>query len=425
MAKQNNKKKKKTRRWIIIGSIVVVIIFLVVAKKAGWIGKIPMEQVVVEKPEVRTIVELITASGKVQPVTEVKISPDVSGEIVELNIKEGDDVTRGKLLLKIKPDTYISMKERAEATLNSSKSQLEQYRAQLIQAEQTYNRQKSLFAQTVISEADYETASSQYLALQAQVKSAEFNVKSTQASLKEAQENLDKTTIFAPTDGTISLLDVELGERVVGTATMAGTEMLRIADLSEMEVRADVNENDIVRVALGDSTDIEIDAYMGRKFKGVVSRIANSALNNAVTGSASSDQVTNFEVRIFILPESYADLVKENSMAPFRPGMSASVDIRTSTKDGLSIPIQAVTTRANSSGERKEVVFVLRSDSSLVKEVPVTTGIQDKKFIEVTEGLDTTMRVVTAPFISISRNLQNGMKVEEAPTVGSLAAPAK
>ena len=424
MAKQQ-KKKKKMRKWIIIGTIVLIVLLLVVAKKAGWIGKQPLEQVMVEKPEVRTIVALITASGKVQPVTEVKISPDVSGEIVQLDIQEGDDVKRGQLLLKIKPDTYISMRDRAEAQLNSSRSQLEQTKAQLVQAEQTYRRQKQLYEGAVISQSDYETAEAQYLALQAQVKAAEFNVESAEAALKEAQENLDKTTIYSPTDGTISLLDVELGERVVGTATMAGTEMLRIADLSAMEVRADVNENDIVRVELGDSTDIEVDAYTGRKFKGIVSRIANSSLDAGVTGSASSDQVTNFEVRIYILPESYADLVTRSSMSPFRPGMSATVDIKTEIRHTLSIPIQSVTTRPGLSGDRKEVVFVLRSDSSLVKQVPVVTGIQDKRFIEVAEGLDSTDQVVTAPFMAISRNLQDGMQVQKTESLNTMAAPAK
>ena len=214
------------------------------------------------------------------------------------------------VLLKIKPDTYQSVQERAEATLNSSKAQLEQARSQLVLAEQTYERQKQLFGQKAISEADYQSAEAEYRSLQAQVRTAEFNIRSAEASLKEAEENLDKTTILAPSGGTVSKLDVELGERVVGTATMAGTEMLRIADLSQMEVRADVNENDIVRVELGDTASIEVDAYMGRKFEGVVTRIANTATGSET--ATSSDQVTNFEVRSYILPESYADLVRDD-----------------------------------------------------------------------------------------------------------------
>lgn len=240
-------KKRSKKKMIIFLSIAGVIILLVVAKRTGLIGQEPPQKVTVEKPAERTIVEIISASGKVQPEIEVKIAPEVSGEIVELAIKEGDYVQRGDLLVKIKPDTYVSMKERAEASLNSSKAQLLQVEAQLKLAEQTYNRQKLLFEQKVIAEADYESAYGSMTQLQAQKRTAEFNIKSSEATLKEADENLMKTTIYAPSSGTISKLNVEIGERVVGTAQMAGTEMLRIADLSQMEVRADVNENDIVR----------------------------------------------------------------------------------------------------------------------------------------------------------------------------------
>lgn len=410
------KKNKKKRRLIVWGSVVLVIVLLVVGKSTGILWPDPLEQVTLERPAVRTIVELVSANGRVQPVTEVKISPDVSGEIVELNIEEGQQVAKGMLLLKIKPDTYQSMQERAEATLNSSKAQLEQARSQLVLAEQTYRRQKQLFEQKAISEADYQSAEAEFHSLQAQVRTAEFNIRSAEASLKEAEENLNKTTIYAPSEGTISKLDVELGERVVGTATMAGTEMLRIADLSQMEVRADVNENDIVRVQLGDTATIEVDAYLGRQFKGVVTRIANTASGTTgTTTTTSSDQVTNFEVRIYILPESYADLVRDdtdgNRFSPFRPGMSATVDIQTDTRRALSVPIQAVTTRPGLAN--KEVVFAYRSDSSLVHMLPVKTGIQDKQYIEVSgEGLDTTVQVVTAPFTAISKRLANGQRVE-------------
>lgn len=416
------KKNKRKRRSIVWGSIALVVILLIVGKKSGVLWPEPLEQVTLGKPEVRTIVELISANGRVQPVTEVKISPDVSGEIVELNVEEGQQVRKGMLLLKIKPDTYQSVQERAEATLNSSKAQLEQARSQLVLAEQTYERQKQLFGQKAISEADYQSAEAEYRSLQAQVRTAEFNIRSAEASLKEAEENLDKTTIFAPSGGTVSKLDVELGERVVGTATMAGTEMLRIADLSQMEVRADVNENDIVRVELGDTASIEVDAYMGRKFEGVVTRIANTATGSET--ATSSDQVTNFEVRIYILPESYADLVRDDGqggqLSPFRPGMSATVDIRTDTRRALSVPIQAVTTRPGAANE--EVVFAYRADSSQVRMLPVQTGIQDKQFIEVSgEGLDTTVRVVTAPFTAISKKLTDGQQVKP---VASLATAA-
>lgn len=414
------KKNKKKRRLIIWGSIVLVIVLLVAGKKSGVLWPEPLEQVTLGKPEVRTIVELISANGRVQPVTEVKISPDVSGEIVELNVEEGQQVEKGMLLLKIKPDTYQSMQERAEATLNSSKAQLEQTRSQLVLAEQTYERQKQLFEQKAISEADYQSAEAQYRSLQAQVRTSEFNIRSAEASLKEADENLYKTTIFAPSAGTVSKLNIELGERVVGTATMAGTEMLRIADLSQMEVRADVNENDIVRVELGDTATIEVDAYLGRKFKGVVTKIANTATGS---GTTSSDQVTNFEVRIYMLPESYADLLKEGMASPFRPGMSASVDIQTDTRRTLSVPIQAVTSRPGA--ETKEVVFAYRADSSRVRMLPVKTGIQDKQFIEVSgEGLDTTVRIVTAPFTAISKKLSDGLQVQPVASLTEAAAAA-
>lgn len=407
------KKNKKKRRLIIWGSIVLIVVLLVVGKRSGVLWPEPLEQVTLGKPEVRTIVELISANGRVQPVTEVKISPDVSGEIVELNIEEGERVQKGMLLLKIKPDTYQSMQERAEATLNSSKAQLEQTRSQKLLAEQTYQRQKQLFEQKAISEADFQSAEAQYHSLLAQERTSEFNIRSAEASLKEAEENLYKTTIFAPSAGTVSLLNVELGERVVGTATMAGTEMLRIADLSQMEVRANVNENDIVRVELGDTATIEVDAYLNRKFRGVVTKIANTA-----SGTGGAGQVTNFEVRIYILPESYADLQQEGTASPFRPGMSATADIQTDTRRTLSVPIQAVTSRPGA--ENKEVVFAYRADSSRVKLVPVKTGIQDKQFIEVSgEGLDTATLIVTAPFTAISKKLADGQQVR---AVGSLTA---
>lgn len=400
-------KKRSKKKMIIFLSIAGVIILLVVAKRTGLIGQEPPQKVTVEKPAERTIVEIISASGKVQPEIEVKIAPEVSGEIVELAIKEGDYVQRGDLLVKIKPDTYVSMKERAEASLNSSKAQLLQVEAQLKLAEQTYNRQKLLFEQKVIAEADYESAYGSMTQLQAQKRTAEFNIKSSEATLKEADENLMKTTIYAPSSGTISKLNVEIGERVVGTAQMAGTEMLRIADLSQMEVRADVNENDIVRVTLGDTALIEVDAYLGRKFKGIVSRIANSSAT-----VASADQVTNFEVRIYILPESYKELADPSKPSPFRPGMSASVDIQTNTKSALSVPIQSITMRTGANEEKEEVIWIYQADSSIVKQIPVKSGIQDNKFIEIVDGVDSTYRVVTGPFSAISKTLTQGQKVD-------------
>lgn len=400
-------KKKSKKKLIIFLSIVGVVILLVIAKRAGLIGKEPLTKVEIEKPLERTIVEVISASGKIQPEVEVKIAPEVSGEVVELPVKEGQYVEKGQLLARIKPDTYVSMKERVEASLNSSKAQLTQVDAQLAQAQLTYDRQKLLFEQGVIAKSEFETAQTSLNQLKAQKRTAEFNIKSAEASLKEADENLYKTTIYAPNSGTISKLNVEIGERVVGTAQMAGTEILRLADLSRMEVRADVNENDIVRVELGDTALVDVDAYLGKKFKGIVSRIANSSSN----ASASADQVTNFEVRIHLLPDSYTDIEVEGKPSPFRPGMSASVDIQTNTKMALSIPIQAITTRLDVNGEKEEVVWIFKSDSSIVKRVPIKSGIQDKKHIEVS-GLDSSMQVVVAPFSAVSKTLVEGQKVD-------------
>ncbi|MEG2605836.1 MAG: efflux RND transporter periplasmic adaptor subunit [Mucinivorans sp.] len=396
---------KKTKKRLIIWGVVVLIILAVVGKKV--FSPVPLVEVELETPQERQIIELISANGRVQPVVEVKIAPEVSGEIVELPIKEGDYVEKGQLLVRIKPDTYVSIKERTEASLNASKAQLLQVEAQLVSAEATYKRQKQLYNQKAISASDFESAESAYNALVAQRRTAQFNIKSAEASLKEAAEQLYKTTIFAPSAGTISKLNVELGERVVGTATMAGTELLRMADLSQMEVRADVNENDIVRVALGDSATVEVDAYVGRKFKGHVTRVANSSQ----TSTASADQVTSFEVRIYIDPTSYADLKSATLEWPMRPGMSSTVNIETNRTRAVSLPIGAITTRTLGGGtERKDVVFLYRKDSAIVHVKAVKTGIQDKQYIEV-EGIDSTLEVVVGPFMAVSKELSDGQKV--------------
>lgn len=405
--------KKKSKKKLIIWGAIALVVVIVVVKKV--FSPVPLIAVSTEQPAEREIIELISANGRVQPVVEVKIAPEVSGEIVELPIKEGDYVEKGQLLVRIKPDTYVSVKERIEASVNSSKAQLLQVEAQLEGARQTYERQKQLFEQKAISESEFETAENAYNALVAQKRTAEFNIKSAEASLKEADEQLFKTTILAPSAGTISKLNVELGERVVGTAQMAGTELLRMADLSQMEVRANVNENDIVRVALGDSATIEVDAFLGRKFKGRVTRVANSSQSTATT---SADQVISFEVRIYIEPSSYADLKTPELEWPMRPGMSSTVNIETDRKRALSIPIGAVTTRTLArKTEREEVIFTLRSDSSMVKVVPIKTGIQDKEFIEVI-GIDTTFKVVTGPFMAVSKELNDAMQVEKEKTEG-------
>ena len=404
---------KKSIKWIIAAAIVLIVILAVIGNKNS---KNAVE-VEAQQTASRTIVEVIPANGKIQPVTEVKISPDVSGEIVELNYQEGDVIKRGDLIIKIKQDVYISMRERAEASLNSVKAQLSQQLAQFQQIEQTYLRNKSLYEQKAISASDYENALSQYQVAKAQIKAAEFNVKSSEAALKEAQENLTKTIIYAPMDGIISKMSVEKGERVVGTSQMAGTEMLRIANFQYMEVLVDVNENDIIRIAQGDTATIDVDAYPGRKFTGIVTQIANSAKN---IGSAV-DQVTNFEVKVYILPESYNDLL-EQGKTPFRPGMSASVSVQTNRKENvIAIPLQSITTRSDllsdsvktalGTGFIAEQVFVIKEDNT-VELRQITTGIQDLGFIEVLTGLKEGETIVTAPFTAISKTLKDGKLVK-------------
>lgn len=388
----------------------------------------------------REIIETVTASGKIQPEVEVKISSDVSGEIVELYVKEGDSVTQGQLLLVVNPDIYISEYDRMQAVLNNSKAalatseaRLEQSKSQLLQAELNYKRNKTLHDKKAISDSEWEQIETNYKVAQSEVKAAErsveasdYNVKSTQASLKTANDNLKRTQIFAPMSGIISMLNVEKGERIVGTAQMAGTEMLRIANLSVMEVNVEVNENDIVKVDLGDTAIIEVDAYLGKKFKGVVTEIANSAKNDAA--ALSTDQVTNFAVKIRILSESYLDLIKgkKGNYSPFRPGMSANVEVQTAQdKAALSVPIPSVTTRGatstgenqgpaaptlNANGEIKEYVFVVAGDT--VKMVEVETGIQDNKYIAITKGLEENQVVVEGPYKVVSSTLKEGDKVK-------------
>jgi len=399
---------------ILAAAVVLLLILAVVGKKAGWFGKEMTTKVAIEKVAVNPIIEAVTANGKIQPETEVKISPDVSGEIVELNVKEGDFVQKGTLLFKIKPEIYISSRDRAAATLNSTKARLAQVEAQLIQAELAYNRSRKLFEENTISKADFEQAESQYKIAKAEKESAEYSVKSSEASLKEANENLIKTTVYSPMTGTISSLLVELGERVVGANMMTGTEVLRVADLNRMEVVVDVNENDIIRVKLGDTAIVEVDAYLDRDFKGIVTEIANSA----ATLGTTSDQVTNFKVRILILKESYEDLITEKNPSPFRPGMSASVDIYTSSKTGvLTVPIQAVTTRTDTTNtdpaaqdEIRTLVFV--SDGTYALARDVKTGIQDNVNIEILSGLTEGEDVIVQPFSVISKKLSDSTKIE-------------
>lgn len=400
---------------ILLPIVVVLIIFAVIGKKQGWFGKALTIKVAVENAEKRVIVETITANGKIQPETEVKISPDVAGEIVELTLKEGDNVVKGQLLCRIKPDIYISQRDRSLAAISSAKARLAQSEAQFTQAELSYNRSKQLYDEQTVSKSEFEQAQASYTVAKAEVDAAKFSVVSSEASLKEANENLQKTSIYAPMSGTVSMLLVELGERVVGTSMMTGTEMMRVADLSRMEAQVEVNENDIVRVSVGDTALIEVDAYLDQKFKGIVTEIANSAKTTGV----SADQVTNFDVKILVLPESYKKLVDAGDNNPFRPGMSATVDIQTESKtDIITVPIQSVTTRTDttkvtgtlSDKDIRTLVFITDGTRALAKDVK--TGIQDNTYIEVISGVDAGERVISAPFSAINKKLSDSTLIE-------------
>ncbi len=393
----------------------VLIIFAIIGKKQGWFGKALTVKVAVENAEKRVIIETITANGKIQPEKEVKISPDVSGEIVELTIKEGDHVEKGQLLLRIRPDIYVSQKDRSLAAISSARARLAQSVAQFTQAELSFKRNKQLYEEQTVSKSDFEQAEASYSVAKAEVDAAKFSVVSAEASLKEANENLIKTSIYAPMSGTVSMLLVELGERVAGTNLMAGTELLRVADLSRMEAQVQVNENDIVKVNLGDTALIEVDAYLDQKFKGIVTEIANSAKTTGV----SADQVTNFDVKILILPESYKKLVDAGDSNPFRPGMSASVDIQTELKsDIITVPIQSVTTRTDttktaailSDEDIRTIVFITDGQYALAKDVK--TGIQDNNYIEILSGVAVNDRLISAPFSAISKKLSDSTLIE-------------
>lgn len=423
-----------------IALMVIIIIGLVAGKKMGWFGKDYQINVSTKIVESKTITELITANGKVQPATEVKISPDVSGEIIDLQIKEGNEVKKGQLLMVIKPDMYIQSYNRALASLSSSQARLAQADARQIESEMSFKRASSLFKQDAIPVSDFETAQASFKVAQSEVKAAQFAVKSAEASVAEAQEQLVKTKIYAPMDGTVARLNVEKGERVVGTNMYAGTETMVIANLHLMEVKVDVNENDIVRVNLKDTALVEVDAYLGRKFKGIVTEIANSA---NISGG-STDQVTNFNVKILLLEKSYKDLVDSvgGKIYPFRPGMSATVDIQTETRENvISVPIQAVTTRSlknngkavekkvdeekpegeteavtkqgakSAEDEKVEVVFVYKDGK--VKKQAVKTGIQDSQNIEILEGIKAGDEVVIAPFNAINKLLNDSSLVKK------------
>lgn len=425
------KKKSKKLLYILLGVIAVLIVGILVGKSKGWIGGPKELEVETAKVGYRNIVEKVSASGVVQPETEVKMSPDVAGEIIELNVAEGDSVKVNDLLVKIRPDNFISALDRAQATLNQqlanlaqSKASLKRSEAQFTRAQLEYDRNLKLYEDKVISSADFEQIDANYLtakndleAAEQTVLAAEFIVKSAKATVDESAENLRLTNVYSPTNGIVSKLLVEKGERVVGTAQMAGTEMLRIADLSRMEIRVNVNENDIVRISLNDSVLIDVDSYAfsGKKFGGIVTAIANSA-----NEKASTDAVTEFEVRIRILNDSYAELVTEKNPFPFRPGMTASVEIITNRKENtLSVPLAAVTTREAETLETqggttrlKELVFL--KEGNKAKMVAVKTGISDFDNIEILEGLTEGQEIITGPYFIVSKELEDEKAVKIA-----------
>jgi len=447
------KKISKKKIWIIIAAVVVIAVIVIAAVVKG--NRNEGTKVATEKVTKRTIIQTVSSNGKIQPEKDIKISPYISGEVVELMVKEGDQVKKGDLLAKIDPEIYISQFDQSEASVNTqkanlanSKARLAQVRAQYENARLTFERQEKLYKENVISKADYDQAKASFQVAQAQVtageediKASDFMVKNSEAALKRSKEDLTRTAIFAPNDGTVSKLSVLKGERVTGASQFSsGTEIMRIANLNEMEAQVQVNENDIVRVKMGDTALIEVDAYLNRKFKGVVTEIATSANTTGV----SVDQVTNFNVKVHLLKDSYKDLLagKPAGYSPFRPGMSCTVDIQTETAENtLTLPIQAVTTRIakdsldkineknkvkqeDHDGDQVEVVSVKKKSDNIkecvfllkdgtAKKADVKTGIQDNTYIQVISGLKEGDEVITAPYSAVSKLLKDGDKVKK------------
>ena len=430
----------KKAKWI-IGILIGLVLLMIVLKVAGVYGKNEGTKVTVEKVQKRDITEIVNASGKIYPEIEVKVSPDISGEITELNVQEGDTVKRGQVLARIYADIYDIQRNQAasgvsqsEAQAANSRAAIDALKAQLEQAQRTYNMQKQLFDDKVISrnefnvaDASYKTAQANYNAATHNIQSGNASIKSAQANLAKANKDLGRTVIVAPMDGVVSLLNVKKGEKVAGNSFNVGTEIMRIADMQKIEIRVDVGESDIPKVHLGDSAIVDVDAYSGRKFKGIVTQIAssnNGATTASITSNTSSD-VTNYKVYVRLLPESYSDLLGKGSF-PFRPGMSASADIRTKTHANvLSVPINAVTTREKTDTSKAEktkeissstddldvVVFILDKEG-LVKKAKVKTDIQDINYIEITEGLKVGDQVITGPYDVISKLLKEKDKVK-------------
>ncbi|OWP83791.1 efflux transporter periplasmic adaptor subunit [Flavobacterium davisii] len=425
--------KTKTK-YILVSGIVIVIIVLIGLKKKGVLGhNTTVVEVEWQEVKQRTIVEMVSATGKIQPETEVKISSEISGEIIALPVKEGQMVQKGDLLAKINPQLYLQGVNRTQAGLSNTKANLSQIEAQYKEAKASYERYKKLYEKGIISGAEWDKSLAVFEGAKAARQAASFNVESATATVNESRESLRKSTIYAPMSGTVSKLGVELGERVLGTQQMTGTELMRVANLDNMEVEVDVNENDIVKIEIGDEANVQVDAYLKKIFRGIVTSISNSA--NSTT---SADQVTNFKVKVRILKESYAELMigKTNNYAPFRPGMTATVDIITTRKEKVvAVPISAVVMRTDTTSLRKsyleneeddfeakeekpakeekrhECVFVKRGDKVYLK--VIKTGIQDDNYIEVLSGLKKGETIVTGPYTTVTKELNPGDYVKK------------
>jgi HlyD family secretion protein len=418
----------KKKIYILLSVLVAVAVLLVVLKSKGVIGNNDdSKEVEVAKANEITIVETVSATGKIQPEIEVKISSQVSGEIIDLPVKEGQVVKKGDLLVRINPDLYTSGLNRSVSNYSGTKSGLSQADASFKEAQASYERNKTLYDKGIISKADWDKAIAAFEVAKANKQSAYYNVQSASASVKEAKDNLGRTIIYSPNDGTISKLSVELGERILGTQQMAGTELLRVANLNNMEVEVDVNENDIVKINIGDETNIQVDAYLKKEFKGIVTSISNSA-----SATTTADQVTNFKVKVRILKESYMDLIegKPATYSPFRPGMTATVDIITTRKENvIGIPISSVVVKSDTtatkpmaleadnkdqikskSDKKFECVFVKVGDKAKIR--IVKTGIQDDTNIEILSGLKKGDEVITGPYVTVSKDLNSGDKVK-------------
>ena len=414
--------------YLLIGGAVLIIAILVTLSKTGVIGnKDKGTSVEIANVNATTIVETVSATGKIQPEIEVKISSEVSGEIISLNVKEGQVVKKGDLLVKINPDLYTSGYNRTLSNLSGTKAGLSQADASFKEAKANYDRNKTLFEKGIISKSDWDKTVATFEVAKASKQSAYFSVQSASATVNEARDNLGRTIIYAPADGTISVLNVELGERVLGTQQMAGTEILRVANLNNMEVEVDVNENDIVKIKVGNEAKVEVDAYLKKQFKGIVTSISNSA-----SSTLTADQVTNFKVKIRILKESYQDLLegKPATYSPFRPGMTATVDIITKTRANvLAVPISSVVVKSDTtavkgykvedteeqekkapkSDKKLECVFVKVGNKAKIR--IIKTGIQDDTNIEVITGLKKGDVVITGPYSTVSKDLNSGDKV--------------